>query len=163
MHAFPDAASPGPGFFGCRGIDAPGCRFRFRPDSASFREWVCSGRCEAVPDFTADLVAEQVGQGFAAMHVEVVQDQVDGRGCRVLESQVEGHFGELECGPIRRGEGEVAADFRLYRAEDVGGASAFIFVILSGFAARFGGRSESNVGVQRDWLFVQTDHGLLAS
>jgi hypothetical protein len=72
------------------------------------------------------------------MNVEVVQDQLDGGGGRVLESKIEGHVGELEGGTIRRGEDEVAAGFRLYGTEAVGGASAFIFVVLSGLAARFG-------------------------
>ena len=80
-----------------------------QPASVSWR--VVNG--ETVPDFAADVVPEQVCQGFGAMNVEVVQDQVDGGGCRVLESKLEGHFGELECGTIRRGEGEVAAGNRL--------------------------------------------------
>ena len=55
----------------------------------------------------------------------------------------------------------MAAGFRFYRAEDIGGAAAFIFVVLSGLAARFGVRGGSNVGMQGDRLFVQADHGFL--
>jgi hypothetical protein len=51
---------------------------------------------ETAPDFSADFAAEQFGQGFAAVDIEVIQYQVDGRGRRVPKSQFEGHFGELE-------------------------------------------------------------------
>jgi hypothetical protein len=74
--------------------------------------------------------------GLAAVDVEVVQDQVDGRGSLVLKSQFKSNFGELESGAVRRGEGEVTAGFRFHRAENVGGATALVFVVLSCFTTR---------------------------
>ena len=82
-------------------------------------------------------------------------------GCRVLQSQFEGHLGELEAGAIRRGEGEVTASLRLYGAENIGRAAALVFVVLSCLASRLGRRGWPHIGMQRDRLLIQTDYRLL--
>ena len=129
-------------------------RFRFQPDSATS----VSGRVvhgEAVPDFSADLVVEQISQGLAAMDVEVVQNKVDRLGCRVLERQFEDHSGELESGAVRRGEGEVTASLRLHGAENVCGAPTLIFIVFSCLATRFGEGGGTHVGMQRNRLLIE--------
>ena len=54
----------------------------------------CIVHGEVVPDFSADLVTEKVSQGFAPVDVEVIQDQVDGSGCRIAKGEFEGHSGK---------------------------------------------------------------------
>ena len=93
---------------------------------------------ETAPDFSADFAAEQVGQGLAAVDIEVIQYQMDSRGQRVLKSELEGHFGELEARTIRRGEGEVPTSLRLDRTEEVGGAATLVLVVLPGLSSGFG-------------------------
>lgn len=53
---------------------------------------------EAVPDLVAELLAEQVGQRFAPMDVEIVHHQVNGPGRRVLERQMNSDLSELRSG-----------------------------------------------------------------
>ena len=94
------------------------------------------------------------------MAAEVVHHQMDGLGFWILQSQMEQDLRELESRPIRGGEGEVASRFRLYGAENIGGATAFILTVLSCFPPRFGRRGRTGVGVQRDRLLVQADYRL---
>ena len=94
---------------------------------------------EAIPHFGTDLIAEQICQGFATVDVEIVHNQVNGFGGRVSERQIDSNFDELGRRPVRRGKSEMAAGFRFYRTKEVGRAPAFIFVVLSGLATRFGG------------------------
>ena len=73
----------------------------------------------------------------------------------------DGNLSELKARTIRRGEGEMTTRFRLYRAENIGRAATFVFVIASRFPPRFGRRGGPDIGVQRDRLLVQADHRFL--
>jgi hypothetical protein len=55
-----------------------------------------------------------------------------------MDGQLEGCFGELEGGAVWRGEGEVAPRLWLDGTENIGCAATFVFVILTGLAARLG-------------------------
>ena len=55
-------------------------------------------------------------------------------------------------------EREMAADLRLYCAENIGCAAAFVFTIPSRFPPRLGRRGGSDLGMQCDRLLVQADH-----
>ena len=55
----------------------------------------------------------------------------------------------------------MTARFGLDRAENISGAAAFLFVITSCFPPRLGWRGGTDIGVERDRLLVQADHGLL--
>jgi hypothetical protein len=55
----------------------------------------------------------------------------------------------------------MAARLGLDRAEYVGRATAFIFVVSSGFPPRNGGRKGTHIGMQRDRFLVQADDRLL--
>jgi hypothetical protein len=52
---------------------------------------------EAALHFSADLVAEQVGQGFTTVDVEIVHNQMDSSGGGILEGKFDSNFGELGC------------------------------------------------------------------
>jgi hypothetical protein len=90
--------------------------------------------------------------------VEVIHDQVDGLGLGVLQRQFTGDSRELEGGTVGCREREMAARLRLYGAENIGRAAAFVLVVAPRFAPRFGGRGRANLGMQRDRLLVQAHH-----
>ena len=71
---------------------------------------------------------------------------------------MEQNLRELVAVPGVRGIGEVAARFRLHRAEDIGGPTAFILTVLPPFAARGSRSRRPNIGMERHWLFVHTNH-----
>src|ERR1700756_863756 len=66
---------------------------------------------EAFPEFAASLAAITVGEGFAAVDVEIIHHQVNGPGTGVLLGQFKAHLCELATRTVRCGEGEVAASF----------------------------------------------------
>src|SRR5437867_7873554 len=74
---------------------------------------------------------------------------MDGLYFRILNGQVEGYMCELKRRPVRRGECEVPARLRLYGAEDISRAAAFVFAIPPGFAPRLGWKGRADIGVQR--------------
>ena len=51
--------------------------------------------------------------------------------------------------------------FRLYGAENISGAAAFVFVVPSRLPPRLGRRGGTNIGMQSDRLLVQAEHRLL--
>ena len=51
--------------------------------------------------------------------------------------------------------------FWLYRAENIGCAASFVFVVPSGFPTGHGRRSRPDIGMQGNRLFVQADNRLL--
>ena len=118
---------------------------------------------EPIPDLAANLCAENVRQGLAAVDIQVVYYQMNGLGFRILQGQVEGYLCELKRRPVRRGEGEVPTRLRLYSAENIRRAAALVFAIRPGFAPRHGRRGRADVGVQRDWLLIQATTGFLES
>ncbi len=50
---------------------------------------------------------------------------------------------------------------RLYRAQNVGRATALVFVIASRFSTRLDSRGGTDISVQRDRFLVQAEHRLL--
>jgi hypothetical protein len=70
------------------------------------------------------------------MNVQIVHNQMDGRGIRVLHRQFEQHLSELDGGTVQRSKGEVTTGLWLYRAEDVGRTATFIFTVPSRLPAR---------------------------
>ena len=83
----------------------------------------CVVNSDPAPDLASDFLAECIGQGFAAVGVEVIHYQVDGLGVGVLHRQVAGEQRELKGGSIPGGRGEVAARFGFHRAENIGSAA----------------------------------------
>ena len=69
---------------------------------------------ESVPDFSADLFAEQIGHRLTAVNVEIVHNQLDGGDGRVLHDQLERHLRELNGRTVWRRKGEVTSGLRLY-------------------------------------------------
>ena len=49
---------------------------------------------ESIPDFAADLLAEQVRQRLAPMDVQVVHDEMDRVGVRILDCQIDQYLNE---------------------------------------------------------------------
>src|ERR1017187_5713001 len=86
---------------------------------------------------------------------------MDGFGLRVLKRQLESYLRELKRRTIWRGECEVPARLRFYRAEDIGCATALVFVVPSRLPSRCNWRGGPDVGMQRDRLLVQAHHRLL--
>jgi hypothetical protein len=97
----------------------------------------------------------------SGMTAEIVHDQVDSCGCRVCQGQADRHLGELKARTIRCGKREMTTRFRLYRAEDIGCAATFVFIVPSSFSSRLDRRGGANIGVQGDRLLVQADYRLL--
>jgi hypothetical protein len=50
---------------------------------------------------------------------------------------------------------------RLYGTENIGRTAPLVLVILPRFPSRLGRRGGAHVGVQRDWLLIQTHHRFL--
>lgn len=112
---------------------------------------------EAVPNLAAHLHPESVREGFAAVNVQVVQNQMYGLRVPVLDRQLADNTGELESGAIRCREGEVAADLWFHDAENIGRAATLVLAIASRFTPRFGWRGGPNIGMQGNRLLVETN------
>lgn len=94
------------------------------------------------------------------MNVQIVQYQVDRLRRRILQGQFEGHLGELKARSIGCNKSEMAAKLRFYRTENIRCSSPLVLIILSGFPPWQCGRGRPNIGMQRNWLFIQTNYGL---
>ena len=116
---------------------------------------------EPVPDLAAHLGPVEIREWLAAMDVQVVQNQVNSVGIRILDGQMEGHSSERKRRTVGRGEGEVPSRSGFYRAEDIGRAVALVFAVAPCFASRRGRGRRPDIGVQRDRLLIQANHGLL--
>ena len=92
---------------------------------------------ESVPDLGTNFMTEQVGQSSTSMDVQVIHNQMDGFGFRILKGRFGKDLLELDCSAIGRGESEMAA-FWLYRAENIGCTAGFIFVVSSHFPGIIG-------------------------
>src|SRR5882724_5253811 len=77
----------------------------------------CVVNGKAVPDLAAHLGAESVLEGFAAMDIEIVHDEVDGLSRRVCQRQVADYSRKFKPGTIRRRECKVASRLGLYCTE----------------------------------------------
>ena len=115
---------------------------------------------EAVPEFIGHFRAVEIAQGLAPVAVEVVHHQVDRFGFGVFQGQVKEDLREFEPRTVPRRESEVASGFRLYCAENIGRAAAFVFVVSSGFPARCCRRCRADVRVQRHRFLIQADYRL---
>src|SRR5262245_2497061 len=92
------------------------------------------------------------------MAAEVVHDEVDRSGMGVLACQLSHDLGELKPGTIRRRERVMPAGLRFHSTENIGCAAPFIFVVPAGFPPWFSWYRRTYVGMQSDWLLIQTDH-----
>ena len=115
---------------------------------------------EPIPDISALLLAEAIGQRFAAVYIEVVHDEVDRVRGGVLFHDVLHHACELGARTVGSGGGEVPAALRLDDAEYVRRAAPLILVVLFGRLSWFGCYRRSHVSVQRDRFLIQANHGL---
>jgi len=99
---------------------------------------------EAVPNFGRHFGPEHSRHGPLAMTAEIVHNQVNGCGFWVCQGQTDCYQGELKTRTIRCRECEMTTRFRLDGAEDIGGATAFVFVIPPGFSPRLRQRGGTN-------------------
>ena len=113
-----------------------------------------------VPDVSALLLAEIVGQRFAAVYVEVVHYQVDRLSVGILFYDVLHHACELRAGTVGGGGGEVPTGLRFYDAKYVRRAAPFILVVLFGWFPRLRRDWRSHVRMQRDRFLIQAEDGL---
>jgi hypothetical protein len=93
---------------------------------------------EPIPDLATDFLTKHIGQGFALVRVEIVHDQVNRRGSRVLHGYFAGEPRELKRGSIRGGRGEVVARLGLHRAENISRASILAFLENQAFLRSIG-------------------------
>ena len=91
---------------------------------------------KAVPDFGPDGLTVEVGERFSSVSAEIVHDQMDGLGFPVGYRQAEHNLCELIASPVGGGKREVAPRFRLYRAEYIGRAVAFVLAVKADFPPR---------------------------
>ena len=115
---------------------------------------------EPVPDVSALLLAEIVGQRFAAVYVEVVHYQVDRLSVGILFYDVLHHACELRAGTVGGGGGEVPTGLRFDDAKYVRRAAPFILVVLFGWFPRLRRDWRSHVRMQRDRFLIQAEDGL---
>src|ERR1041384_6201867 len=90
------------------------------------------------------------------MAAEIIHYQMNGLSVRVLKDQFSGHLSELKSRSIGRRGGEIPPRLRLYGAENISRAASFIFVIPPCFPSRLGWGRRADVGMQGDWLLIQT-------
>lgn len=115
---------------------------------------------EPVPDSTTLLLAEVVGQRFAAVYIEVVHYEVDRLSVGVLLHDVPHHTCELRTGTVWGGGGEMPTGFRLHDAKYIRRAAPFVLVVLFGWFPRFRRDRRAHVRMQRDRLLIQAEDGL---
>ena len=115
---------------------------------------------EPIPDIPALLLAEAIGQRFAAVYIEVVHDEVDRVSGGVLFHDVLHHACELGAGTVGSSGGEVPAALRLHDAKYVRRAAPLILVVLFGQLSWLGRYRRSHVSVQRDRFLIQANNGL---
>jgi len=115
---------------------------------------------EPVPNVSALVLAEVIGQRFVAMYVEVVHHEVN-RFCRWIPlHHVPHHARELGAGAVGCGCGEVAAGLWFHYAKYVRCAAPSILIVLLGRFPRFGRYRRAHVIVQRDRFLIQANDGL---
>jgi hypothetical protein len=115
---------------------------------------------EPTPDISTPLLAEVVGQRFAAVCIEVVHNQVDCVGIGVLFHDVLYCACELRAGTVGCGGSEVSPGFRLYGAKDIRRPAPFILVVSLGYLPWLGRDRRSHVGMQRNRFLIQANNGL---
>src|SRR5215472_9921081 len=93
------------------------------------------------------------------MDIEVIHHHMNGLGFRVCLRQALHHARELVPGSIWGGGGEMPAGLGLHHAENVGGATPFVFIVLLGGLAWLYRTRCPHVGVQGHWFLIQTNHG----
>ena len=112
---------------------------------------------KSAPDLVSELLAVHVHYRLPAMRVQIVHNQMNGRGRLVMHGQFEQHLGELVGGPVRRRPGKVPARFGFYGAEYIRGSTAFVFVIAFRNLTRCRRLWWPDIGVQRDRPFIQAN------
>src|SRR5579864_1816939 len=112
---------------------------------------------ESAPDLSADLGTKGVGKRFPAVDVQVIQHEMNLFRFGVTQGQLKDHLGELKAGAVWCSEGKVTACFRLYGAEDIGGATALVLAISLGQVARTRRPRGANFGMKRDRLLIQAN------
>ena len=85
---------------------------------------------QTAPEVAAFLAAEAIGEGLAAMNIEIVHHQVDLTGKGIVGDQTLDHSGELSRGAVGGGAGKMPPGLRFHNSEDVGGPPALVFVCL---------------------------------
>ena len=115
---------------------------------------------EPVPDIPTLLLAEVVGQRFAAVYIEVVHYEVDRLSGGILFHDVPHHTCELRAGTIGGGGGEMPAGLRLHDAKYVRRAAPFVLVVLLGWFPRLRRDRRSHVRMQRDRFLIQAEDRL---
>src|SRR5258707_8935877 len=100
----------------------------------------CVMDSESVPYLPANILTKCVRQRFAAVDVEIVHDQMDGVGLRVLHRHITGCQSELERRAVGRGVCEMATGFGLYGAENIGGTTALVLAVAPGLPPRLSRR-----------------------
>ena len=91
---------------------------------------------EALPDPVAGGLAVVVGQRFTVVDVEVIDDQMNCGGVRIILDQMAGNGRELGGRAIRRCKGKVVAGLGFHSAEDIGCAATLVFAVLPRLPAR---------------------------
>src|SRR5260370_3221341 len=94
------------------------------------------------------------------MDVQIVQGQMDGLRCRVLQGKVEGYLRELQGRTIRRREGEMAACFGFYCAENISRPATLVLVVPSRFPSWRRRRAGADIGMEGDRLLIQAQQAL---
>ncbi len=103
---------------------------------------------QPIPNLSALLIAEAVGQRFAAVNVEVIHDEVNRLCGGVLLHDALHYACELGTGTVGRGGGEVPAGLRFHYAKNVSRATPLILIVLFGRFPWFGRYRRAHVIVQ---------------
>ena len=115
-------------------------------------------RRKAIPQPSAMLFPKAIRQRLAGVSAQVVHDQMDGIGGRIVGGELQDKVGKLGRRAGRRHFGEMDSRLGLDAAEDIGRSTAFVLIISSGDMARLHGRRRPRIFTQNHRLFVHANH-----
>jgi len=95
----------------------------------------CVVNGKAIPKAASNLLSELVYHRLMGMGTEVVHDQMNSGSLRILGGNIQKVAGKLRRGAVCRCLGKVHPGFGFDPAKHVGAATAFIFIISSGYAS----------------------------
>jgi len=89
------------------------------------------GNREAVPEQAAQFLALSRDERFAAVRVQIVQNQMDGLSIRICSNDFHQIIGELRCRTRGRGFEKMPPRLRFHAARNFRSAAAFELVVAS--------------------------------
>lgn len=113
---------------------------------------------KTVPEVSTFLFSKGIDQGFSAVDIQVIHNEMNRLCCGVLICDMFHHLGKLSGRTVSGCYSEVASSFWFNNAKGICCSASFVFVVRP---LRFSGLnwpSRAHIGMQGYRLFVQTNH-----